>query len=50
MPSITPTTSTRRRSLLKLGLIGTAALAVGGYVATRITDGSPKPDCRRPRT
>ena len=42
MPSITPTTSTRRRSLLKLGLIGTAALAVGGYVATRITDGSPQ--------
>lgn len=33
--------SAKRRSLLKLGLIGTALLAAGGFVATRLTDGSP---------
>ena len=30
-----------RRSLLKLGLIGSALLAGGGYLATRLTDGTP---------
>lgn len=39
---MTSRTSPRRRSLLKLGLLGSAALAVGGYIATRLTDGSPQ--------
>lgn len=33
--------TTKRRSLLKLGLIGAALLATGGFVATRLADGSP---------
>lgn len=33
----------QRRSFLKLGLIGTAVLAGGGFVAARLTDGSPAP-------